>query len=144
MSRGFTLIELIIVLAIAMMLFGVIGTIASNTYPKNQLRSEADTVVQTIRQAQVLTLARKYDSVWGVHRTGTDLTLFAGSSYEARNQLYDRVHLFPSGVTSSGLIDVVFDGLRGTTTQIGTMTITSQATAESEVITITQSGLVEH
>lgn len=143
-QAGFTLVEMVIVLAISLMLFGIIGSIASNTYPKNQLRSEVASVVQTLRQAQALTIARKYDSVWGVHLTSTDSTLFVGSSYATRNTQYDRIHSFPSGVSVSGLTDVVFETLRGTTTQTGTITLTSDATSESVSITINTNGVIEH
>lgn len=143
-QAGFTLVEMLIVLAIAFLLFGVVGSIASNTYPKNQLRSEMQTVVQTLRQAQALTIARKHDSIWGAHMTSTDVTLFAGSSYATRDTQYDRVHTFPSGISVSGLTDVVFEAFRGTTTQTGTITLTSDATSESVSITINANGVIEH
>ena len=139
---GFTLVELLIVFSISMMLFGIIGNFASNTYPKNQLRSETQTVVQTIRQAQVLTIARKNDTVWGVHVEGATLTLFGGSSYETRDESLDRTHVFPSGVIVSGLTDVVFIPLKGTTEQTGQITLSSQATAESFSLTINENGVV--
>lgn len=143
-QKGFTLVEMLIVLAIAFLLFGVIGSIASNTYPKNQLRAQADTVVQTLRTAQSLTIARKNDSVWGVHLTATDMTLFSGIDYPTRDPLYDQVHTFPSGVSVSGLTDVVFNALYGTTSQAGTITVTSDATSESNTITININGVIEH
>lgn len=139
---GFTLVELLIVFSISMILFGIIGSIASNTYPKNQLRSETQTVVQTIRQAQVLTLARKNDTVWGVHFEGTTMTLFAGSSYQTRDELLDRTHVFASGVIVSGLTDIVFVSLTGTTQQTGQIILSSQATSESLTLTINENGVV--
>jgi prepilin-type N-terminal cleavage/methylation domain-containing protein len=142
-QRGFTLVEMLIVLAIALLLFAVIGSIASNTYPKHSLRAQTDVVIQTLREAQAFTLARKYDSVWGVHLTSSGLTLFAGASYAARNATYDQTHSFPSGITVSGLTDVVFDALRGTTSQTGTITLTSNATSESNAITINANGVIE-
>jgi prepilin-type N-terminal cleavage/methylation domain-containing protein len=142
-QKGFTLIEMLIVLAIAFLLFAVIGSIASNTYPKHSLRSQTYVVIQTLRQAQAMTIARKHDSVWGAHLTSNDLTLFVGASYATRNVVYDQTHTFPSGITLSGLSDVVFEAIRGTTTQTGTITLTSTATSESNTITINANGVIE-
>lgn len=143
MSRaGFTLVELILVLAISIILFSVIGSLAVNTYPKSQIRSNAAAVTQTIRLAQTYTLSRKYDSAWGVYRTSTDLTLFAGTSYATRNTAHDQIHVFPAGITASGLVEVVFHPLDGTTTDVGTITLTSDATGESVVLTVNENGVV--
>lgn len=139
---GFTLVELLIVLAIVLLILSLTGTIATNTYPKSQLRANAGLVAQTLREARSYTIARRHESVWGVHLTATDMTLFAGGSYETRNTSYDQVHAFPSGITVSGLNDVVFDALLGTTSQAGTITLTSSATGESMTITVNAQGNV--
>ncbi len=140
---GFTLVELLIVLAISLSLLGVIGTIASNTYPKSQLNAEAGVVMQAIREAQALTLARKEDSRWGVYRTANELILFAGPSYATRDEAFDRTHVFPSGITASGMEEIVFSSLLGTIPQPGTITLTSNATGESVVISINANGVVQ-
>lgn len=141
---GFTLVEMLIVLALTMLLFGVISTIATNTHPKIQLRAETEVVVQTLRHAQAWTLAQKQDSTWGVYRTASDITLFVGSSYATRDPLYDQVHLFPSGITTSGLTEVVFDLLRGTTSNTGNIVLTSTATSESYTISVNANGVIDY
>ena len=141
---GFTLVELVIVFTIALLMFSLIGTLSTNTYPKSQLRSNALMVAQTLREAQTFTISQKHDSVWGVHIAGGTMTLFAGTTYLMRNALYDRAHLFPSGISISGLTDVVFEALRGTTLQSGTITLTSVATSETITVTINQNGNVSY
>ena len=141
--RGFTLIELIIILAITLLLAATVGTLSSNTFPKNQLINESDTVVQTLHRAQALTIAGKHDLSWGVHLSATQMTLFAGSSYALRNTLYDEEHEFPSGLTVSGLSDVVFVAITGETTNTGTITLTADATSETKIISVNVSGLIE-
>lgn len=140
---GFTLIELLIVFAIALLILSLTGSIASNTYPKSQLRSHASSVAQTLREAQSNTIAKKHDSVWGVHLTASSMTLFAGTSYATRDTTHDQLHTFPSGIVASGLTDIVFDARVGTTVQTGTITLTSQATGETQNVTVNANGNVE-
>lgn len=141
--RGFTLIELVIVLAITLMLSAIVGALSSNTLPKTQLKSESEAVVETLRRAQALSIAGKHDQLWGVHFTGTTLTLFAGASYDLRDTQYDQVHTFASGITVAGLTDVLFAALIGETSNTGTITLTADATSETESVTVNARGLVE-
>jgi prepilin-type N-terminal cleavage/methylation domain-containing protein len=141
--RGFTLIELVIVLAIMLMLSAIVGTLSSNTLPKNQLQSESETIVENLRRAQALTIAGKQDQLWGVHLTSSTLTLFAGTSYATRDTQYDQVRSLPAGLSVSGLTDVVFEAITGETTNTGTTTLTADATSETVSITVNARGLVE-
>ncbi|MFA4846171.1 MAG: type II secretion system protein [Patescibacteria group bacterium] len=141
--RGFTLIELTIVLAIMLMLSAIVGSLSSNTLPKSQLHSESSALVQSLRRAQALSIAGKHDTLWGVHLTGTTMTLFAGATYATRDTQHDQVRTFPSGITVSGLTDVVFQALTGETSNTGTITLTADATSETETITVNARGLVE-
>lgn len=141
--RGFTLIELMIVLAITLMLSAIVGALSSNTLPKTQLKSESEAVVETLRRAQALSIAGKHDQLWGVHLTATNMTLFAGASYALRDTQYDQVHTFASGITISGLTDVVFEAVIGETSNTGTITLTADATSEAEAVTVNARGLVE-
>lgn len=142
--RGFTLVELVIVLAIMLLLSAVVGTLASNTLPKSQLASEIALVADTLRRAQALTIAGKHDSPWGAHFTGSTMTLFAGSSYATRDPQYDALHTFPDGLAVSGLTDVVFVSVSGETANVGIVTLTASSTSESRTITVNAQGLVEY
>ncbi len=139
--RGFTLIELVIVLAMLMILFAIVGTISSATLPRNQLSIEGGFVQETLRRAQALTIAGKHDTTWGVHVTSSQMTLFGGLSFATRNTQYDEVHVFPSGLTLTGLSDVVFSAPLGETTT-GDMILTSDITGEDVTVSIHASGFI--
>ena len=141
--RGFTLIELVIVLSITLMLSAIVGALSSNTLPKTQLHSESEAVIENLRRAQAFSIAGKHDQLWGVHLTSTNLTLFAGSSYALRDTQYDQVRTFPAGITVTGLSDILFAALSGSTSNTGTIILTADATSETEVITVNARGLVE-
>jgi prepilin-type N-terminal cleavage/methylation domain-containing protein len=141
--RGFSLIELVIVLSIMLMLSAVVGTLASNTLPKSQLQSESEAMVESLRHAQALSIAGKHDQLWGVHLSATTLTLFAGTNYAARDTQYDQVRTLPAGISVSGLADVVFEAITGQTSNTGTITLTAEATSETVSMTVNARGLVE-
>lgn len=142
--RGFSLIELVIVLAIMLILSAIVGTLASNTLPKNQLLSEMALVADTLRRAQAFTVTGKHDSVWGVHFTNSSMTLFAGPQYVSRDTQYDELHTVPDGLTISGLTDVVFDAVNGMTANVGTVTLTADATSEERILSVNEQGLIDY
>lgn len=140
--RGFTLIEMVVVLAILLILFAIVGTIASGTLPKNQLNHEGGFVQETLRRAQALSVAGKQDTVWSVHFTSSTMTLFAGTDYATRDPQYDELHTFPDGLTASGLTDVTFTAPKGTPSTTGSVTLTNDATTQSVTITINAAGRI--
>jgi prepilin-type N-terminal cleavage/methylation domain-containing protein len=142
-QKGFTLVELLLVLAIFVILFAIVGTISLNTLPSTQLTTQTDRVESMLRKAQSRTVSRHADTVWGVHLTSSDATLFAGVSYAARDVSYDETLTFPSGVTVSGLTDILFAYRTGATSNTGTITLTHAATGTTKTLTVNTSGAVE-
>ncbi len=142
MQKGFTLVELLIVLAVMGTLFLIVGSISLSSLPSTQLSSEADTVEQTLRRAQAKSISQQADLAWGVHLSSAQMTLFAGSTYVGRNQTYDEVHAFQTGIVKSGLSDVVFDFRTGETADTGTVTLTASSTGEVKTLTVNQAGRV--
>jgi prepilin-type N-terminal cleavage/methylation domain-containing protein len=143
MRKGFTLVELLIVFAIFAILFLIVGSISYNTLPKSQLLAESAVVTQTLRKAQARSVSQRADSQWGVSISSTTVTLFAGSSYASRDTSLDELHQFPTGISASGLSEVVFQTITGETSNTGTVTLTTQATGESESITVSGAGLID-
>ncbi|MBT5808684.1 prepilin-type N-terminal cleavage/methylation domain-containing protein [Candidatus Uhrbacteria bacterium] len=141
--RGFTLPELLVVLAVFGVTIAMSVGFASNSVPKSQLTVEADVVVEKIRKAQARTISRDEDGVWGAHLTSSTVTLFLGTSYGSRDPDYDEVKTFKSGITATGLTDVIFQYRTGETTDIGTITLTQASTNETKVITINEHGRAE-
>jgi prepilin-type N-terminal cleavage/methylation domain-containing protein len=143
MKQGFTLVELLIVFAIFAILFLIVGSISYNTLPKSQLLAESAVVTQTLRKAQARSVSQRSDSQWGVNITSSTVTLFAGSSYASRDTAQDEQHQCPNGISASGLSEVVFQTITGETSNTGIITLTTQATGESESITVSETGLID-
>jgi prepilin-type N-terminal cleavage/methylation domain-containing protein len=143
MPRGFTLVELLVVLAIlgvlAMMAIGIFG----NLIPDSQLGVQADGVVSLLRTAQAKSIDGYADDVWGVHLTATEAIQFKGNDYLGRDTAYDEVLEFSEPLSVSGLTEIMFEARTGATLNTGTITLTSSVVPESIVLTVNANGRVE-
>ncbi len=138
---GFTIIELLIVIAIVGGIIVFALSMGVYFFRGQNLDKGTSEVLQALRRSQFLAFAQKLDSPWGVYFSGSQYTLFKGSSYAGRDTAYDEVFDLPSGITPSGISEEVFakyTGLPGTT---GTITLTSDA--GSRTITVNGQGMVE-
>ena len=142
-QKGFTMVELLLVLSVFVILFGIVGSISRNTLPSTQVKVEGDAVEEVLRKAQARTVSRHGDLVWGVHIATTSVTLFAGPSYAARTAAYDELRAFPSAITASGLADVIFQFRTGATSNTGTITLTHVLTGDSNTLTVNATGSVD-
>jgi prepilin-type N-terminal cleavage/methylation domain-containing protein len=142
-SHGFTLVEVIVVLTITAILFLIAGSIAFNTFPKNAVQVETGAVTDILRRAQSRSVSGFQDSVWGVHFTQNEFTLFAGSTYETRNQQFDETHPIASAVSLSGITDVIFQFSTGETSNAGNVILTSTATGETVTLQINERGRIQ-
>lgn len=141
--RGFTLVELMLSLAIFTLIAGISIPIYESFAAQNDLDIAATTVAQTIRRAEMLASASDGSSDWGVH-VGTDgIVLFKGTSFAGRNTQYDETFDLPSDVTASGMTEIVT--AEGTGYPLTTGTITLSGTAgRTYTITINEKGTVDY
>ena len=147
-QKGFTLLELSIVLAIlTVLLVIVLSTFIS--FRKNQaLQNDTDTIVEVLSQARSQTLLSQNSSQYGVHLTSSKATLFVGTVYDSSSSSNKDFNLTPTDtiVTISltgGGVDVIFDKLSGQTSQSGTIVISSPSTSRIKTVTIYKTGIVE-
>ena len=147
--RGFTLVELLVSIAI----LALLATLTYETFQKTNLSKALDTdalnVLSTLREARSLTLASKNASPWGVHLASSSVTLFQGTTYNAGGatnvvtNLSSQVNV--SSITlSGGGSDVVFQRLSGEATESGNTTLSLLASSSvKRTITIYKTGVVE-
>lgn len=146
---GFTLIEVLVVIAIMLILSMVTITGLGSFSYRSGPSSAARTVLGTIEEAHARTLGSHNDTVHGVHVESNSVTLFQGATYNA-SDVQNEVRPLPARTTIStislagGGADIIFTRLSGTTAQTGTLTI--QSTADATVfrtITIYKTGFSE-
>jgi prepilin-type N-terminal cleavage/methylation domain-containing protein len=145
-SRAFTLIEILIVMAIMAIVITTTLTTLVSFNRRELLNKDVDTIVSITGQARSQTLASKNGATYGVHLSSTTVILFAGTSYistASSNQLFPlrsrSLTVTPS--LNGGGSDVMFKRLTGETDQFGTITATSASTTKT--VTIYKTGIIQ-
>ncbi len=148
MKKGFTLLELIIAMAI-LAVISVIVLSTLQSFNNNQaLDKDTQAVVAYLDEAKNKTIASKNAAQYGVRMASSSVTLFKGSSYNAadtENQTYtfNSVILINTLSLQGGGSDVVFMRLTGETSQNGTITLSSIRASSIRTVTIYKTGAIE-
>ena len=145
MSRagGFTLVEVLLVVAILTIIVGV-GTPVYETFVRrNNLDATNQTVVGMLRRASTYARAVSGDSAWSVELQSTGITLFKGAAFSTRDTNYDETTSLPASVTLGGLAEVQFTKFSGAPNTTGTITLSS-TTNDTRTITVDGKGAVSY
>ena len=152
-NKGFTLVELLIVIAIGLVIVGGSLFSYSRLTGRSYLGARTYELIQTIRQAQLNSVARLNDDRWGVHidpdigGNNDNFVLFKGVAYASRNSAYDTVTNLPDSVSISLIslndagADIIFNKTTGVPAQYGTITLTDNQ-GGSNIININSYGIV--
>jgi len=157
-NQGFTLLEILIVTAILIVLFGL-GLPSFLHFQESFMpAANASRLAHTLTTASRSARLGVENKAWGVYfnynettRAGESITIFAGNSYLSRDTNFDRITTLPSGikfnsVSLSGAVpssgndhEIVFSANRGETTQYGSIEV---ETADQEfVVTVSSLGI---
>ena len=140
--KAFTLIEILLVVIILAVLIGSAIPISVKFYKTQQLDINVKAVVQSLRRAQLKAMSIESDSSFGVYLTNNNYVLFKGSSFDARDILYDEVFDLPQIITISGIQEIAFSKFEGM--PIGGLTgnIILNSNGDSRIININEIGRV--
>lgn len=142
-KSGFTLIEIMLVVALMV----AIGGISVPVYQTFQVKNDADvaayTIAQTLRRAQALSQSGTGDSAWGVHIQNGGAILFKGISFAGRDLAYDEVSEISSSIIPSGISDIAFSKLIGEPQTTGSIILTT-SNNDIKTITINAKGIIEY
>ncbi len=146
-QNGFTLIELLVSIAIIAILAAL--TIASFTTLNKQVSIDSTTqnILSVLRRARSQTVASENQSSYGVHFETSKYVLFKGTDYVVGDSSNKEYNLSDSQITAITLAgnetDVVFDRIRGTTSQNGTIKLELNTDSNrTSTIVIDSSGQV--
>ncbi len=121
MRQGFTLIEVILVVALFLIVASAVMPIGSNWYSLNNFDSAFNMTLSSLRKSQAYAIDRKSNSTWGVCLTGSTIRLFSGT---CGSPIISNDYILPADVTISGLSTVTFNSFRGEPSSAQSITLT--------------------
>lgn len=147
-TRGFSLIELLVVFAIIIMLVALTLQYFGNYARVQQYQRTVEEVGRTLELARQQTVASKEDAVYGVYIGTTTVELFEGltpTPGSAANTIIDlsQVPVTATSSLSTGQWYFVFERVTGEASATGTITVSSAALGRTATFTVFTSGLVQ-
>jgi prepilin-type N-terminal cleavage/methylation domain-containing protein len=124
LKKGFTVIELLIVLAIFVLLVGIVAPFFANTFNQSNQEITVLEIQQNLRAAQAKSMAGLENSRWGVYFQSDRYTLYKGNSYAARDTNYDQLTKVSGQMSISGLTEINFTKNRGFPNMTGDINVT--------------------
>lgn len=147
-TRGFTFIEVLVVIAILFILVAISITTFQKMSISSSHRVVAQEIFSTLTTARNDTLASNNDTVYGVHFETGSTTLFQGSTF-TEGDIDNVVYEFLGGTWATSTFitnntDVVFKRLTGFPSATGTLYIVSPDGTATRTITIHDTGLINN
>ena len=150
-QSGFTLVELLVVLAIILVLFGLSTVALGQPQATTNSQDVVETLLNDLKTQQLSAMSGVIGSSTtqqqaGIFVQSNQYTLFTGSSYSAGNS-YNYILTAPTGVTFSTTFPsttVLFNKGDGSVNGFtaGSNTITVTTSSGNKVITITKFGAI--
>lgn len=144
---GFTLIEIIIAIAISVLLVFFTVQMLSSFRDAQVLQGETSQALSMLNKAQSYTLNSKGDSAYGIRVNADQIIMFQGlvfSSSSPSNEahvLHSSVQISSTTLSGGGL-DIIFDRLTGDTSNNGSFIVSLKANpTEKNVVYISKTGV---
>ena len=142
-TRGFTLPEMLLSVALLTIIGGMIIPSYHTFLVRNDLDIAAITLAHNLRQAQSLSQSADGDMTWGVHVGVGSILVYKGVSYISRDTSFDENTQIPKSIVPTGINEINFSKVTGLPNATGTFTLTSQVN-EERTITINEKGMVDY
>ena len=139
---GFTLLELLLSVAVISALAGLSLPVYRTLLSKNDLDIAAVTIAQSARRAQVLSQAVDGAATWGIKVQSGSIVIFKGTSYSVRDANFDEIVDVPGNISVGGASEIVFAKFTGFPQTTGTMNISTES--DSRSVTINEKGMVNY
>lgn len=141
-ERGFTLLELLLSVAVISALAGLSLPVYRTLLQKNDLDIAAVTIAQSLRRSQMMSQAVDGNTTWGVKIQSGSIVLFKGASYAARDTTFDETFDVPTSIGVSGTTEYVFSKLTGLPQATGTVNLSTESDARA--VTLNAKGMVNY
>jgi prepilin-type N-terminal cleavage/methylation domain-containing protein len=125
-NRGFTLIEILVVMIIMVVLFGISTQAFINAKRSSEINTLTDAIVSKLEQAKINATFGKNGTGAGIDFGSTTYTYFVGNSFNpsaTTNENYAVTNGYMIATTPNSLGSVVFARLSGIPQTMATITI---------------------
>ncbi len=138
-TRGVTLIELLLVVAIIAIVGATTIPVGSGFYRRSGFRDVVSEVAASLRTAQINAVSGKAGDSWGVRVIASEIIIFKGSSYATRDTAFDQKYKIPGSVNVTDS-EVVYSYPSGNPGQTTVITVTSAN--QSNTLEVNEVGVV--
>jgi Tfp pilus assembly protein FimT len=140
-DKGFTLVEIIIVVAVLMVIAGLGLIFGIDFYRNYIIDTERNTVLSVLQKARSRSQNNINQSAHGVCFQSNNYVVFQGDSYALRNPAYDQTIPKNPVINASGLSEVVFKQLNGDSQTVGNIILNNGR--RSAIILINNEGKID-
>lgn len=146
MKKGYTLIELLIAIAVLTVILVISAAAFYNLTKKSDLDISRDNIISTLNAARNKTTASEGPAQYGVYFDTTS----SPDRYILRNTSFEEIHDLPPTIEISNISfngggnEVIFKLLNGNTDNYGSVVIQSLATNETQTIYVYYSGEISN
>lgn len=144
MSRGFTLVEMLLSVALLSLIAGISIPVYQQFQVRNNVDITASNVVESLRRASILAQGGYEDSTWSVNISTSSIILYKGSTFATRDTTYDEVIAITPDVIPSGMSDVTFARLTGFPSTTLTPIVLTSSSNETRTITLNAKGTITY
>lgn len=137
---GFTIIELLLVIAIVITLGTTSVVFFSRFLTQNAVITTQDQLIGQLRKAQLYSMMGRQNGNWGVVFAANKITLFQGNSYAARNAAFDESFSVNQNIDIANFSEIVFTKTTGLPSSSGLYTITGADSVKQ--VTVNAQGVV--
>ena len=141
-KNGFTLTELLVVLGIITLMLGISTAAYKSFQFKTDIDSAQNSVVQSLRRAQILAQGVNGDSNWGVYIQGGSVTVFKGNDYFGRDISADELTEISNRINLGATYEVVFSKFSGEPGWTGDVVLSSGDLSHS--VSVNEKGVVSY
>ncbi len=124
-SPGFSIIEVVMVIGIIAIVFGLGLSFSLSIYQSQMLNAERDNLAVILGRARSEALSNLNESDHGVYIGSDNYVIFQGDTYASRNAAGDEIFPRTGGLIISGLSEVNFRSLDARVAGPGTVTLTN-------------------
>jgi len=145
-QRGFTLLEVLLSVAIISILVGLSLPLYRSLQTRSDLDATAQGIADALRRAQSYARSGNGDSVWGFSvQSGVGaFYMYKGASFASRDSAYDETfNLLSSSVISDTISGVTFGKLTGAPSAAGSLVLRN-TNNETRTITLNAKGMVTY